>query len=81
MSMVSFICGGITVMLSYAFYCMGMESEEIEETDEELMVNEYSRRLHQMSCQTCRKIKNHREVEQRVFECTRCHRRTNLNAV
>jgi hypothetical protein len=82
MSWHDFILGGMTVILAYVFYSIGKEGEELEgeifEPPTGLVVNGVSKHLHQLSCQTCRKIKNHREIEPRVFECTKCKRRTNL---
>jgi hypothetical protein len=83
MNWTDFILGGMTVLLVGVFVSIGMEEreepEEQPETSNNVIVSDFSRKLHQLSCQTCRKIKNHREIEPRVFECTKCKRRTNLN--
>jgi hypothetical protein len=72
--MINFCIGAMSVLLAYAFFSPSDE-EELEEGNE-LIVNGLSNKLIPMSCQTCRKIKNHREVEPNVFECVKCHRRT-----
>lgn len=76
--MFNYILGIMTVVIAYAFYDASQEIELEEESN--VVVNDFSRKLYQMSCQTCRKIKNHREVEAKVYECTRCKRRTDLTA-
>lgn len=70
-------------MLAYALFSSNQEDElevEIIEPEEprSLIVNELAGRLHTLYCETCRKKKRHREVKPRVFECTRCHRTTDL---
>jgi hypothetical protein len=61
MSWISYITGGMTVILAYAFYAVGMEDEEEELAveDNNLMVNGFSGRYVTLSCQTCRKLKRH----------------------
>jgi hypothetical protein len=80
MSWVSFITGGLSVILAYAFFSAGDDEEvEILEPGNGLVVNGVSKRFFQISCQTCRKLKNHREIEPNVYECTRCKRVTDLS--
>lgn len=77
-----FIIGGMSFLFAYALLTSDQEDIKDEGMDEQpendVVIN--GRRFHQMSCQTCRKIKNHREVDPRIFECVKCHRRTNLTA-
>ncbi|WHZ03413.1 hypothetical protein QNH48_01560 [Neobacillus sp. YX16] len=80
MSWISYITGGMTVILAYAFYTVGMEDEE-----EELVLvgnnqdnNEFNGRYVTLSCQTCRKLKKHREVETNLYQCTKCKRHVDL---
>jgi hypothetical protein len=83
MSWVSFITGGMTVILAYALYSVGMESEEeeFEEVPEsDLVVNDFSGRYVTLSCQTCRKLKRHREVRLNVFQCMKCKRHVDISA-
>jgi hypothetical protein len=81
-----FIIGGVSAMFLFALFTADNDREE-EEFDQgntnntnNVVVTDFSRKLHQISCQTCRKMKNHREVAPRIFECTRCHRRTDLSS-
>jgi ribosomal protein L37AE/L43A len=71
--MINFCLGAMSVLLAYAFFSPGYE-EEIED-EHELVVSGLSNKLRELSCQTCRKLKNHREIEPGVFECVKCHRR------
>jgi hypothetical protein len=73
----------LTCLLSYSFIKQGLEDEE-EITEAEhppTDINDYqlSSKLKEISCQTCRKLKKHREVTLNVWECTKCKRRINLN--
>jgi acetyl-CoA carboxylase beta subunit len=80
MSWISYITGGMTVILAYAFYAVGMEDEEEELAveDNNLMVNDFSGRYVTLSCQTCRKLKRHQEVEPNLFQCTKCKRHVDI---
>ncbi|PAE33338.1 hypothetical protein [Bacillus sp. 7884-1] len=80
MSWISYITGGMTVILAYAFYAVGMEDEEAELAVEEnnLMVNDFSGRYVTLSCQTCRKLKKHKEVEPNLFQCAKCKRHVDI---
>jgi hypothetical protein len=82
MSWISFITGGMTVIMAYAFISIGSEEEETDmeiiESEEGLVVTGVSNRLFSMLCPTCRKQKKFREIAPRVFECTRCKRTADL---
>ncbi|MFP7300516.1 hypothetical protein [Neobacillus niacini] len=80
MSWISYITGGMTVILAYAFYSVGMEDEEEELGEEEnnVVVNDLSGRYVTLSCQTCRKLKRHKEVKLNLFQCTKCKRHVDI---
>ncbi|WP_419954759.1 hypothetical protein ACN6MT_03090 [Neobacillus niacini] len=80
MSWISYITGGMTVILAYAFYVVGMDDEEEELLSEENNVglNDFSGRHVTLSCQTCRKLKRHKEVEPNLFQCTKCKRHVDI---
>jgi hypothetical protein len=83
MNWTDFLLGAVTVVIGYVFLSIGLEHEDtLDEPDiseNNIVVTNLSNKFFQLSCQTCRKIKNHREIAPRVFECSKCKRRTNLN--
>jgi uncharacterized paraquat-inducible protein A len=81
MSWVSFITGGLTVLMAYALFSSGQEEEleaEIAEQDTDLIVNGPTGRHVMMSCQSCRKLKKHKEIEPELYQCTKCKRHVDL---
>jgi acetyl-CoA carboxylase beta subunit len=80
MSWISYITGGMTVILAYAFYAVGMEDgeETLVEAENNVVVNDFSGRYVTLSCQTCRKLKRHKEVEPNLFQCTKCKRHVDI---
>jgi predicted SprT family Zn-dependent metalloprotease len=75
---VTFVTGAMSVVIAYALFSIKTnEYEEIEETED---VSNVSTKRYELSCQTCRKLKFHIEVSNRVFECCKCHRRIFLTA-
>ncbi|WP_045522511.1 hypothetical protein [Neobacillus niacini] len=80
MSWISYITGGMTVILAYTFYAVGMEDGEEEQGDEEnnVVVNDFSGRYVTLSCQTCRKLKRHKELEPNLFQCMKCKRHVDI---
>lgn len=82
MSWVSFICGGMTVLMTYAlFNCDQEEGGTIHARGEtDLVVNDFSGRYVTLSCQTCRKLKRHKEIQSNLFQCTKCKRQVDIRA-
>jgi acetyl-CoA carboxylase beta subunit len=79
MSLVSFICGGMTVMMAYAFFHSGQDKEMA--ADPSSGEKESSGRYVTLSCQSCRKLKRHLEIEQNLYECSKCKRLIDLRRV
>lgn len=74
-----YMTGVMSAFIAYALFMHGTEEDLEEEIEESgLTVNTVSGRLMELSCQTCRKLKRHREIEDRLFECTKCKRRIDL---
>ncbi|HHY72311.1 MAG TPA: hypothetical protein GX497_03620 [Bacillus bacterium] len=71
-----FIVGAISVMFTYALF--KGKDEDDEELDNEDDDGEFTGKHVTMSCQTCRKLKKHREVEHNLFQCTKCKRHVDL---
>lgn len=83
MSWISFITGGMTVIFAFALFNSGpeedMEEEVIEPTSEsDLEINGPSGRYVTLSCQTCRKLKRHKEIHTNLFQCTKCKRHVDI---
>jgi acetyl-CoA carboxylase beta subunit len=85
MSWISFITGGVTSLFLYALFTSS-ESGGEEDREEEgregdsMTVNTSAGRFVTMSCQTCRKLKKHKEVQSNLYQCVRCKRHTDLRA-
>ena len=84
MDWTGFFVGSITTMMIYAFYTMGKESEEdeleVEAAEGEVEVPDFQARHVTMSCQTCRKLKRHKEIEPNLYQCVKCKRHVDLRA-
>jgi acetyl-CoA carboxylase beta subunit len=76
MSWVSFIIGGMTVLIAYAMFSV-IDKEEMESNIPErnkLIVSHSTGRYVTLSCPTCRKLKRHQEIETNLYQCTKCKR-------
>lgn len=83
MNWVSFITGGMTVLFAIVLFKSGpeedMEDEITEDVSEsDLVVNATNGRHVTLSCQTCRKLKRHKEIQTNIFQCTKCKRHVDL---
>lgn len=77
---VDFLTGAISVGVAYALF-KGSDDVIIksDNDNEDFEVNEEGPgRLVTMSCQGCRKLKKHREIEPNLFQCTKCRRYVDL---
>ncbi|MCM2535016.1 hypothetical protein NDK43_25080 [Neobacillus pocheonensis] len=86
MNWISFITGGMSVVLAYSLFSSGQEEEmEAEFNEEETVANavvkDFAGRYVTLSCQTCRKLKKHMEIVPDVYQCTKCKRHTDLRPV
>lgn len=74
--MKTLIITSISILFSYLLFT-SVKQEPIEETID--YSNEpLSPDFKIITCQKCRKLKEHREVLPRVWECTKCKRTINL---
>jgi acetyl-CoA carboxylase beta subunit len=80
----AFIAGIFATTMLFALIKDNEEEwEEVEEgprDQDELEINDFSGRHVTLSCQTCRKLKRHREVEPNLFQCVKCKRHVDLRA-
>jgi uncharacterized paraquat-inducible protein A len=80
----SFITGGITLLFTYLLLTTDQEDEEFddhiseEENESDIIVNDFSTRNVKTYCQTCRKIKSHKEIKKDLYQCSRCKRQIDL---
>lgn len=74
MEWVSFVSGAVIVGFAYALFSDEYIDEEIEEEGNTI----YTGRSVVMSCQTCRKLKRHREIEPSLYQCPKCKREVDL---
>jgi uncharacterized paraquat-inducible protein A len=76
----SFITGGITALFMYALFTSDkpeiIEEENLEK--DEIEINDFSTRHVKTYCQTCRKIKSHKEIQKDLYQCTKCKRQVDL---
>lgn len=85
MNWVSFISGGVAVLFAYALFTSNEDEElglavEEDETELNMVVNGPSGRFVTLSCQTCRKLKKHKEIQPNLFQCTKCKRHVDIRA-
>lgn len=84
MEWTSLISGALGAAIFFVMFSSNDEDDEIESengTDEnELEVNDFSVRHVTLSCQTCRKLKKHKEVKPNLYQCNKCKRHIDLRA-
>jgi acetyl-CoA carboxylase beta subunit len=83
MSWVSFITGGMTVIFGIVLFTSGPEEEMEEEIIEPTSESDFeedgpSGRHVTLSCQTCRKLKRHKEIQNNLFQCIKCKRHVDI---
>jgi acetyl-CoA carboxylase beta subunit len=80
MDVVSLVSGGIISLFAYVLFTQEQEIEDdgLEEMDEEVEVNDFSSRYVTLSCQSCRKLKKHKEIQPDLFQCVKCKRHVDL---
>ncbi|KMY49583.1 hypothetical protein [Peribacillus loiseleuriae] len=83
MEWISFLTGAMGTAFAFALFSNNDDAEietEFETDDSELEVNDFSVRHVTLSCQTCRKLKRHKEIEANLYQCTKCKRHVDLRA-
>ncbi|MEH7308068.1 hypothetical protein [Neobacillus drentensis] len=81
MNWMSFFSGIMTVFITYAIFSRVLEDEQekiVVDDEAGVVINDLSGRYVTLSCQTCRKLKKHRELETNLYQCTRCKRHVDL---
>lgn len=84
MEWISFFSGALFVTATFAMFKGDKEEADdniIEETGpDDVPINDFSARHVTMSCQTCRKLKRHKEIETNLYQCVKCKRHVDLRA-
>ncbi|WP_448160763.1 hypothetical protein [Bacillus cereus] len=84
MNWVSFISSGMAVLFIYALFAEQEEENELELEEgirNDLIVNSSTGRSVTLSCQTCRKLKRHKEIEPDLYQCIKCKRHVDLRKI
>ena len=73
---------GIGMMTTMLIFSLKHNDDEIEDEFQEedesgITINGKGRNVI-MSCQTCRKLRKHEEIERDLYRCIRCKRHTDL---
>ena len=81
MDLISFGTGALITAFAFALFKSDEEEPEadINPTIDSpaIKISDGKKRV-VMSCQTCRKLKTHIEIEPYLFECVKCKRRVDL---
>ncbi|MGY3715366.1 hypothetical protein ACWE42_07565 [Sutcliffiella cohnii] len=79
MHWISFVTGVVVTVFGYALFIGGKNfEEEFTEEDEDVLIHDFQSRYVTLSCQTCRKLKRHKEIENYLFECIKCRRQVDV---
>lgn len=78
MHWVSFVTGVVVTVFGYSIFTVDKYEEEEFTEEEDILIHDFQTRYVTLSCQTCRKLKRHKEIETNVFECTKCRRQIDV---
>lgn len=80
MDWISFGSGFIVASLMFVLTSQGREDYELEleDGDYDQDDSDFRGRTVVMGCITCRKKKKHREIEENLYQCTKCKRPVDL---
>lgn len=75
MELVSLITGVLATSFAVCLFSNQKDAQERLVDDDQMGI---PRRLVTLSCQSCRKLKHHREIQENLFVCTKCRRHIDL---
>lgn len=80
MDWISVGTGAIITAFIFALISQDDEQDLEYETDniDDYEITDFQSRHVILSCQTCRKLKKHREIEPNLYQCSKCKRHTDL---
>jgi len=73
--------GAISAMFAYFLFTSDNNKDTTDHTEDavsDIEINDYSGRHVTLSCQTCRKLKRHKEIEPNMYQCVKCKRHVDL---
>jgi acetyl-CoA carboxylase beta subunit len=78
-----FVSGVVFSLFVYALF--SSKEDDVDEEDvilehDDVEIHDFQSRHVTLSCQTCRKLKRHKEVEPNLFQCVKCKRHVDLRA-
>ncbi|PKG22740.1 hypothetical protein [Niallia nealsonii] len=77
----SFFIGLLSASFAYALFSQNEDEEPIiekDQNDDDIEINDFTARHVTLSCQTCRKLKRHKEIEPNLFQCVKCKRHVDI---
>jgi acetyl-CoA carboxylase beta subunit len=84
LEMAAFIAGIFTATMLFVLIKDNEgEWEEIDEGlqgEKDMEIHDFTSRHVTLSCQTCRKLKRHKEVETNLFQCVKCKRHVDIRS-
>lgn len=82
MEWISFGTGLMAAAMAFALFSNSQEEDELDEeiVEDELVINGAPGRHVTLSCQTCRKLKKHKEIKSNLYQCCKCKRHVDLRA-
>lgn len=75
---VDFISGAMTAAFAYAMFKGNDNEFEIDDEEMDEDPDHFTGRHVTLSCQSCRKLKKHKEIEHNLYQCTKCKRLVDL---
>ena len=75
--MISFLTGVLITTFAFSLF-KDKDFDFEEDVQQDLEINDATGRHVTLSCQTCRKLKRHKEIELGLFECTKCKRQVDV---
>jgi acetyl-CoA carboxylase beta subunit len=78
MELTSFIAGFLSAALTYAMFSDKKRLEPVEVMDDDSDYENTTGRRITMMCTSCRKQKQHIEIEKDLYQCTKCKRQVDL---
>lgn len=74
-----FFMGAVMTVFTYVLFTHKQDVDiDGDNIEEDMEVHDFQSRHVTLSCQTCRKLKKHKEVEPGIFQCVKCKRHVDI---